>query len=172
MSPLPRNCRAVIVAHARAWIGTPYHHQASRRGVGSDCVGLVRGIWRTLYKCEPEPLPAYGRDWSEATGREALLEAARRHFVEVVPEAARAGDVLVFRYRPQAVAKHAGILALSPVDGREAAEGEIRGNRLGDAGTRFSLIHAIEGAPVTEVALTEWWRRRVAAAFQFPGMMD
>jgi hypothetical protein len=28
---------------ARGWIGTPYLHQASRRGAGADCLGLVRG---------------------------------------------------------------------------------------------------------------------------------
>jgi len=34
------------------------------------------------------------------------------------------------------------------------------------------LIHAVEGAPVSEVALTPWWRRRMAAAFSFPGIID
>ena len=28
------------------WIGTPYRHQASLKGVGCDCLGLVRGVWR------------------------------------------------------------------------------------------------------------------------------
>ena len=36
--------RAAVVAHARAWIGTPYHHQASHIGVGTDCLGLIRGV--------------------------------------------------------------------------------------------------------------------------------
>ena len=38
--------RAAIVAEARAWIGTRYCHQASVKGVGCDCLGLVRGVWR------------------------------------------------------------------------------------------------------------------------------
>ena len=38
--------RDAIVAEARAWIGTPYRHQASLKGVGCDCLGLVRGVWR------------------------------------------------------------------------------------------------------------------------------
>lgn len=33
-----------IVARARAWIGTPYEHQASCRGAGTDCLGLLRGL--------------------------------------------------------------------------------------------------------------------------------
>jgi len=29
--------------------GAPYHRQASLSGVGSDCLGLIRGIWHELY---------------------------------------------------------------------------------------------------------------------------
>ena len=46
-----------IVARARAWIGTPYRHQASRKGVGCDCLGLVRGVWRAVCGAEPEVVP-------------------------------------------------------------------------------------------------------------------
>ena len=51
---------------------------ASADGVGCDCLGLVRGVWRELYGAEPKPVPAYTRDWAEATGAETLLAAARR----------------------------------------------------------------------------------------------
>ena len=43
-----------IIAEARAWIGTPYHHQAAVKGVGCDCLGLVRGVWRAVYGADPE----------------------------------------------------------------------------------------------------------------------
>jgi hypothetical protein len=33
------------------------------------------------------------------------------------------------------------------------------------------MIHALEGAPVSEVALSPWWRRHTAAAFAFPGLI-
>ena len=42
-----------IVGAARAWLGTPYRHRASTPGAGCDCLGLVRGVWRTLYGAEP-----------------------------------------------------------------------------------------------------------------------
>ncbi len=61
-----------IVAAGRGWIGTPYRHQASLKGVGADCLGLVRGLWRELIGPEPEVLPAYSPDWAEAGGRETL----------------------------------------------------------------------------------------------------
>jgi NlpC/P60 family putative phage cell wall peptidase len=168
----PRYHRAAIVMEARRWIGTPYHHQASCIAAGVDCIGLVRGVWRALHDSEPETLPGYGRDWSEATGRETLLEAARRHFVEVDPDEAGAGDVLVFRYRPQAVAKHVGILVISPLESANTADLGKSTTRISDPLARTSLIHAVEGAPVTEIALTGWWRRRVVAAFRFPKVID
>jgi NlpC/P60 family putative phage cell wall peptidase len=141
-----RHTRADIVSLARVWLGTPYHHQSSACGVGTDCLGLVRGIYRQLYGHEPEPLPGYSRDWAEASGEESLLMAASRHLVRLGPQAAQPGDVLVFRYRGTSIAKHAGIMA-----------------------TPASMIHAMEGAPVAEVALSAWWRRRLAGAFAFPG---
>src|SRR5688572_25297534 len=57
--------RDQIVAAARDWIGTPYRHQASLKGVGCDCLGLVRGVWREHYGAEPEAPPPYRADWAE-----------------------------------------------------------------------------------------------------------
>lgn len=141
--------RTRIVAAARSWIGTPYHHQASLCGVGTDCLGLVRGLYRTLYGVEPEPTPAYAPDWAEATASEPLIDAACRHLVEIAPASAGPGDVLIFRWRRGSAAKHIAIITVHD-----------------------RMIHAIEGAPVSEVALSNWWRRHVAAAFAFPGVID
>ena len=35
-----------VLAEARSWLGTPYRHQGGRKGVGCDCLGLVRGVWK------------------------------------------------------------------------------------------------------------------------------
>jgi NlpC/P60 family putative phage cell wall peptidase len=137
--------RAGIEAAARGWIGTPYAHQASLRGVGCDCLGLIRGVWREVMGAEPEAAPAYSPDWAEAGLEEALIGAARRHLVEVRLDAFDAGDVLIFRWRRHLPAKHAGIAA-----------------------SRSSMIHAQEGATVCEVPLSRWWMRHLAATFRFP----
>ncbi len=76
--------RIQIIDAARSWIGTPYVHQASAKGAGSDCLGLIRGVWREIYGAEPEAPPAYTPDWNErqwkaGSGDEALLSAAARH---------------------------------------------------------------------------------------------
>jgi NlpC/P60 family putative phage cell wall peptidase len=141
--------REEIVAAARGWRGTPYSHQASCKGAGTDCLGLVRGVWREVMGDEPEPPPAYSAGWAETGGGEALVEAARRHLIEIPCTSFLAGDVLLFRWRRHLPAKHAGI-ACAP-----------------DA-----MIHAQDGAVVAEVALSDWWRRHLAFAFRFPGVTD
>ena len=137
-----------IVAAARGWIGTPYRHQASRRGAGADCLGLVRGLWRELYGAEPETAPAYTMDWSEPQRDEALWAAAARHLRQKPVGDASAGDVLLFRMRRGAVAKHLGILSV--------------------AGMAGAFVHAYARHGVVESPLSAPWRRRVVACFEFP----
>jgi NlpC/P60 family putative phage cell wall peptidase len=142
--------RTRIIAEARAWIGTPYRHQASLKGVGCDCLGLVRGVWRALHGAEPEVTPPYAPDWAEARGVESLAQAAMRHLVRLDdPQEFAPGDVLLFRYRDRYPAKHAAI-----------------------ATARELMVHAHEGAAVAEVAIAPWWRRRLACAFAFPDVTD
>ena len=141
----PNLHRDAILTEARHWIGTPFHHQASTRGAGTDCLGLVRGIWRALYGVEPETVPAYAPDWAEATGRETLLEAARRNLVEVPRDSALPGDVLLFRLKPNAPARHCAILS-------------------GDG----QMIHAWSGYAVAEVPYDPLWQRRLSYVFRFP----
>jgi NlpC/P60 family putative phage cell wall peptidase len=138
--------RHAILAEARDWIGTPYQHQASAKGAGCDCLGLVRGVWRELYGAEPEAAPAYTPDWAERHGEETLLGAARRHMIECSAQEAFPGDVLLFRMAADAPAKHAAIL---------------------DEGDR--LIHAYWARAVVRSRYAPWWRARCAAVFAFPG---
>ena len=165
--------RAAIVAEARRWLGTPYHHQASALGAGADCIGLVRGVYRALLGREPAQVPGYGRDWAEATGAETLLDAARRHLVEIDPATIRAGDILLFRWRPHLPAKHAGITGARPRPGT-VAPGTVAppeptpGEGSRPPSSRLTLVHALEAAAVVEVPLVPWWRRRIAGAFAFP----
>lgn len=137
--------RADIVAAARSWIGTPYRHQASLKGVGCDCLGLLRGVWRDVLGPEPEAPPAYARD-PAGLGRETLLEAASRHLVRREGGGFEPGDVLFFRWRDRLPVTHCAV-----------------------ASGRGAMIHAHEGAAVAEVAIAPWWERHLAAAFSFPG---
>ncbi len=135
-------------AAARRWIGTPYLHQASVRGAGCDCLGLLRGVWREVIGAEPEAAPAYSRDWSEPQGEERLWQAARRHLRAKSRTAEAPGDVLLFRMREGAVAKHLGLQART--------------------GAAASFIHSYSGHGVIESPLSGPWARRIAARFAFP----
>lgn len=133
---------------ARRWIGTPYLHQASVKGAGTDCLGLLRGVWREIHGDEPAQIPPYSQDWSEAAGREDLMMAADKWLIRKDILNGTPGDVLLFRMRAGAVAKHLGI--------------------AGRIGAEATFIHAYSGHCVLESALTEPWRRKIVARYSFP----
>ncbi len=134
-----------IIAIARSWIGTPYIHQASVKGAGCDCLGLLRGVWREHFGHEPVLPPPYSADWAEASGQETLANAAQAHLVALPLSGFSGGDVVLFRWREGLPAKHCAI-AVSP----------------------HTMVHAHDGACVTEVSIGPWWRRHLAYAFRFP----
>ena len=101
---------AQVAGIAQSWIGTPYRHQASTRGAGCDCLGLIRGIWTEVMGAFPCAVPNYSADWSEANGHETLLEAATEFLRPKAVSEAALGDVLVFRMQRGAVAKHLGVV--------------------------------------------------------------
>lgn len=160
--------RGDVVAAARLWLGTPYRHQASCRGAGADCLGLIRGVWRDLCGPEPEAPPAYTPDWGETGRQEVLWSAATRHLIPLAanPLAANPldasplgsgplatglpepGDVLLFRLRTGGIAKHLGIAA--------------------ETGAAPTFIHAYSGHAVVESPLSEPWARRIVARFGYP----
>ena len=152
-----RLTRARILAAAASWLGTPYVHQASAKGAGCDCLGLIRGVWRELYGEEPETPPPYTPCWPERVFArenqnerhtdEPLLSAARRNLAEKPARNIEAGDVIIFRVAANGPAKHCGIAA-SP----------------------NAFIHAYAGRAVVESWMNRWWRERIAGVFEFPGV--
>jgi NlpC/P60 family putative phage cell wall peptidase len=136
---------ARVIEVARAWLGTPYHDQASVKGVGCDCAGLARGIWRELVGEEPAILPPYSRDWGEVGARETFADFVRPFLIEIDPAKAGLGSLLLFRMRREGPAKHCGVLV---EDGL--------------------FIHALERRGVTLFPYDTAWARRTAFAFLFP----
>lgn len=139
--------RPMIVAHALTWDKTPYHHQAALRGVGADCLGLLRGVYEHLYGKQPEKPPPYSASWAESGGRELLLNAAHKYLEPAEYDGWRDGDVLIFRVKSASAAKHCGIV----VDDKH-------------------MIHAVSrrGTMVTGIAE---WGNNVAGVFKFPGVV-
>lgn len=140
--------RQLLVTQARRWIGTPYHHRAAVRGIGCDCLGLLRGVWGAVFGTEVADLPRYTGDWGDITGVEELLEGVAAHLRRVPRAQALPGDVLIFRMRDGRIAKHCGILT-----------------------TGSAFVHAWEATPVIEVVLSDWWEARIVAVFRAPELM-
>lgn len=137
---------AAIVAAARGWIGTPYVHQASLKGTGCDCLGLLRGVWRELVGAEPESLTPYSADWAEASGEESLYAVFARSLAEIEKTAIAPGDIALFRMTAQGPSKHCGIVA----------------QKNGAA----TLIHSRQNKRVAEEPFSPLWRRKLAFAFR------
>jgi NlpC/P60 family putative phage cell wall peptidase len=135
-----------IVQTARAWLGTPYVHQASVKGAGCDCLGLLRGVWRELHGEEPETAPPYSPDWAEAKGEETLYLALSRHLREIGTANLAPGDIALFRMNPRGPAKHCGIVAEK--EGRQ------------------TLIHARQNKRVSEEPFAPFWKKKLAYAFR------
>lgn len=136
--------RSAFIAAARAWLGTPWHHQGAVRGVGCDCAGLVMGAARACGLAEVS-VTGYPR-----IPRGHELEEWCDRYMARIPRADLApGDVCAFDYGgdPQ----HLGIL----------------GWRHG----AVTLIHAYAPArEVVEVSFAEPWIGRLSIAYRIPGL--
>lgn len=143
-----RNFRKRILREARDWIGTPYLHQASVKQRGADCLGLIRGVWRQVHGEEPQSIPNYSPDWGEYGNDEPMLSAARKWCLELSQEEARAGDIILFRWKGMSMTKHAGILS-----------------------GRKHFIHAYEKSGVVETTLGRHWRKQASGYFRIPQIL-
>jgi len=137
--------RTDIVASARTWVGTAFHHQARLKGVGVDCIGVVIGVARELGLVAPGfDVLAYPR---VPDGRD-LMDLAALHMTRTTEM--RAGDVVVIRFGgdPQ----HFGILS----DYRHGG---------------LSMIHAdAKRKLVIETRLLFSQHMQFVAAFTLPGV--
>jgi cell wall-associated NlpC family hydrolase len=104
--------RAAVVAEAKTWIGTPYHHAADVKGHGVDCAMLLVRIYGDLglvEKFDPRP---YTRDWFMHHGEEKYLGFLFERAHEVREPGL--GDTVVFRIGR--LFAHAGIVSrLNPL---------------------------------------------------------
>lgn len=148
--------RADVIEEALSWIGTPYKHQASLKGVGCDCLGLVRGVWRVIVGEEPEPMRPYSAWWAEKTRREQMRELADKYLVPI-PAAPyrtgaspfRDGALLLIRPHPQGAAKHAAVMIAPDI-----------------------IVHAYEGArEVAADQIPRSWREKIVTAYDYPGVV-
>ena len=142
--------RGDVVAEARRWMGTPFHHQGRRHAVGVDCAGLVIGVARELSLVSPDfDITGYRRD-PDGFG---LLAHCDAHMRRITRDDMGLGDVLVIRWaqHPQ----HLGIVA----DYRHGG---------------LSLVHAYQApgkrGEVVEHRLAPHLMAQFVAAYRLPGV--
>ena len=90
--------RAAVVACARQWLRTPYHHRGRVKGAGVDCAMLLAEVYAEAGLVAPLAIPHYPPDWHLHRDAERYLGVLLDHAVEYVPvdaipqgEAIRAG---------------------------------------------------------------------------------
>jgi len=97
-----------IVAEARSWVGTPYHHMARVKGAGVDCGQLLVACFAAAGYVEDFDPGYYTSDWHLHRDVDLYLQLIEKYF-DRAPEdtelplkdridfTANPGDVLMFR---------------------------------------------------------------------------
>ncbi len=143
--------RIGIVETARTWLGTPYLHQASVKNIGSDCLGLIRGVGAELGYL-PANLPqidprvvGYG---SHPYG--LMVPLMKEYLDEADRNNPQIGSVLIFRIRDEP--QHCAIVSDIKPDGT------------------IYMIHAYQTHPfVVECLIADLWQKRITHIFDYRG---
>ncbi len=138
-----------VATEALEWVGTPWRHHTSVKGVGCDCVGLVRGVGVACGVMNDPTLEATRpfKGYS-VVPNPAVMKRGLGAFLHRIPvDEAGLGDVLWLRIArdPQ----HLGIL--------------VEGSRL--------MVHAANGHGVVRHSVdAKKWRNLIVAAWRYPGI--
>lgn len=132
--------RAEIVAAAREWLGTPYHHEGRVLGHGVDCIGLVLQV-AIACGVEVDEQTGYARIPDESR----LLAGLDRYTNSIQLSEAQAGDIVaipfIHKIRHLAILTNNGMIhAYEPAGG------------------------------VVEHAVSDRWRKQFARAYALPGV--
>ncbi len=96
------NIASIIVAQARTWLGTPFHHQARLKGKGCDCLGLIVGVVDEmgLKDAHGRLLSSYDEiTYPKEPDGAYLIDKLTDILIEVPIADARAGDLALFKVR-------------------------------------------------------------------------
>lgn len=90
-----RDGRALVIAEARKWIGTPYHSGAGLRGVGCDCGQLLVRAFCDCGLVPPFETGAYPADFHMHRDEPRYLEFVEKYLTETASP--QPGDAVVFK---------------------------------------------------------------------------
>lgn len=98
--------RAAIVAEARTWLKTPYHHRAMVKGAGVDCAMILVAVYSAVGLIEKFDTGEYPIDWALHRQEERYLGFLQKYGREVSTPGI--GDVTVWKIGR--VFSHGGIV--------------------------------------------------------------
>lgn len=104
--------REAVVAQARTWLGTPYHHHAMIKGVGVDCATLLVACFTDAGLVDPVTLPEYSPQWHLHRVEAKYTDFIER-FAKQVDRRPLPGDIVVWKFH-KAFA-HGGIVSAWPL---------------------------------------------------------
>lgn len=134
----------MAVREAREWVGTPVRWEASLKGKGTDCRGLVAGVARELGFPEGDAFAANVAGYARLIDEAFLIASLDEIFERAGPdEPLVMGDILAFRIKGKV--QHIGIWT----------------------GERFIHAYMSDPAQVVEVPLGTFWRNRLAGAWHW-----
>lgn len=88
--------RAAVVAEARRWIGTPFHHRQRQLGRGVDCVNLLIAVYSAAGLVPEIELPWYAPDLHLHRDNTLLIDILNRYARPANP--VFSGDIAVYGY--------------------------------------------------------------------------
>jgi len=141
--------RSEIVKEAEGWIGTKWQHQQATKQVACDCAGLARGVYANLTGTQVEIMD-YPATWHLFKKEERLYETCKEIMDEIRLSDIKAGDILLFAFRPSFVCHHLGIYT-----------------------GKGTFIHSdMDAGKVIVSRLDSFWKSRLRCAFRFREVED
>src|SRR5579864_4635628 len=86
--------RAAVVAEARAWLRTPYHHMGRVKGAGVDCATLLAEVYANAGVIPMVTIPYYPPDWHLHRDAERYLAFVLDYAEEISSPSLRPGQPL------------------------------------------------------------------------------
>lgn len=140
--------RECLVIEARQWVGTPFKHQASLKGIGCDCIGLIAGVAREMGFKDAERFKNDVRFRGYArTPEPTMLQTAVSEYLEPVDrDTAEPGDIMLFRFKDEP--QHFAMLVERGFD-------------------RYMVHSYMQARGVVENRIDDKWRGRMVGAYKY-----
>jgi NlpC/P60 family putative phage cell wall peptidase len=104
--------REDIIAEAKTWLGTPYHHQGAVKGAGVDCAQILIEVYFAVGLADKPDVGYYPSDWMLHRSEERYLGWVEQYCKEIPQELADDGDIVLFKFGR--CFSHSGIISNYP----------------------------------------------------------